>query len=204
MKHFYEFGPFCLDADERLLVREGRHIALPPKVYETLFVLVGSNGRVLTKDELMRAIWPDAFVEEANLAHNISELRKALGDSPERPQYIQTIPRRGYRFIAEVRRPEEGHEGVIGPPIAPRPISEVDSQQEADNAGHDTLVFRRRELHVPALLITASLVGVIVAPTCGRVAPTTPRVSLVSPSCLSSRSPRLIVMNLLNWVWPTP
>ncbi len=164
MKHLYEFGPFRLDADERLLSREGRPIPLPPKVYETLFVLVGSNGRVLTKDELMRAIWTDAVVEEANLAHNISELRKALGESPEKPQYIQTLPRRGYRFIAEVRRSEEGQEVVVGRPNAPRPISEVGaSQQQVDNAGGDTSVFRRRGLRVSALIISAALVGVAVA-----------------------------------------
>src|SRR5215207_4367616 len=164
MKHLYEFGPFRLDADERLLSREGHPIALPPKVYETLSVLVGSDGRVLTKDELMRAIWPDTVVEEANLAHNISELRKALGDSPETPRYIQTLPRRGYRFIAEVRRHEEGQEGAIGGPIAPRPTSEVgESQQQVGDAGRNTLVLRRKGLRVPALLITASLVGVAVA-----------------------------------------
>jgi DNA-binding winged helix-turn-helix (wHTH) protein/TolB-like protein/tetratricopeptide (TPR) repeat protein len=164
MKHLYEFGPFRLDADERLLSREGRPIALPPKVYETLSVLVGSDGRVLTKDELMRAIWPDTVVEEANLAHNISELRKALGDSPEKPQYIQTLPRRGYRFIAEVRRPEEGQGGTVGPPLAPRPTSEVvDSQQQTDHTGLDTPIFRRGRLRVPALLITVSLVGVALA-----------------------------------------
>jgi DNA-binding winged helix-turn-helix (wHTH) protein/TolB-like protein/Flp pilus assembly protein TadD len=110
--HFYEFGPFRLDTGERLLLRDGRPLALPPKAFETLLLLVEHRGRTLTKDELMRAIWPDTFVEETNLAHNISQLRKALGESPNELHYIQTMPRRGYRFVAEVRRPQEEGEGV--------------------------------------------------------------------------------------------
>jgi len=140
MNHLFEFGPFRLDTEEQLLLREGGPIALSPKVYETLIVLVGSNGRVLTKNELMRAIWPDTVVEEANLAHNISELRKALGDSPEKSQYIQTLPRRGYRFIAEVRQSEEGRWVAAGPLYAPRPIiEEGDIPRQGDSAGGDGL-----------------------------------------------------------------
>src|SRR5947209_8289521 len=116
---FYEFGPFRLDTGERLLVRNGRAVALPPKAYETLLVLVENGGRTLTKDELMGAVWPDTFVEEANLAHNISLLRKALGESPGEQHYIQTVPRRGYRFVAEVRRVDEEGAAGAGPRPAP-------------------------------------------------------------------------------------
>jgi DNA-binding winged helix-turn-helix (wHTH) protein len=122
--HFYEFGPFRLDTDERLLLRDGRPLALTPKAYETLLLLVEHSGRTLTKDELMRAIWPDTFVEEANLAHNISLLRKALGESPGEQHYIQTVPRRGYRFVAEVRRPQEESAEGAGPQALSLPAQE--------------------------------------------------------------------------------
>lgn len=103
-KQFYEFGPFCVDARERLLLREGQAVPLTPKAFDTLLVLVQNRGRVLEKDELMRAIWPDSFVEEVNLAHHISVLRRILEDVGSEQRYIETVPRRGYRFAANVRQ----------------------------------------------------------------------------------------------------
>lgn len=102
-KQLYEFGPFRLDADERLLMRDGRITPLPPKVFDTLLVLVENSGRVVSKDELMQSLWPDTFVEESNLTQNISQLRRALGDGAAEAQYIETIPKRGYRFVAGVQ-----------------------------------------------------------------------------------------------------
>ncbi len=102
-EHFYEFGPFRLDAADGLLYRDGKPVPLPPKAIDTLLVLVERGGHVVHKDDLMKAVWPDTFVEEANLTQNISLLRKALGDGTETPTYIETIPRRGYRFVAPVR-----------------------------------------------------------------------------------------------------
>jgi Tol biopolymer transport system component/DNA-binding winged helix-turn-helix (wHTH) protein len=99
----YEFGPFRLDAAERVLTRGGEAVPLPPKVFETLLVLVANSGRVLGKDELLSALWPDSFVEESNLAQNISQLRKALGEGAAGAQFIETVPKRGYRFTAQVR-----------------------------------------------------------------------------------------------------
>jgi len=96
----YRFGPFHLDVRERRLQRGESVIPLRPKVFDTLRLLVEHSGRLLTKNELMEAIWPDAAVEENNLNHNISALRKALGDEDQR--YIETVPRVGYRFLAEV------------------------------------------------------------------------------------------------------
>lgn len=101
-KHFYEFGPFRLDTAEHLLWRDDETVPLTPKAYETLVVLVVHSGHVVEKNELMKQVWPETFVEEANLAHNISLLRRALGDGPAEQQYIQTVPKRGYRFIAGV------------------------------------------------------------------------------------------------------
>jgi Tol biopolymer transport system component/DNA-binding winged helix-turn-helix (wHTH) protein len=101
VRHLYEFGPFRLDATERLLLRDEQHIPLTPKAFETLLVLVEHGGHVIEKNELMKKVWPDTFVEEVNLAKNVSSLRKILGDQSD--HYIETIPKRGYRFVAGVR-----------------------------------------------------------------------------------------------------
>jgi DNA-binding winged helix-turn-helix (wHTH) protein/tetratricopeptide (TPR) repeat protein len=99
----YEFGPFRVDPGKNLLFRDGQPISLPPKVFETLLVLVQRNEQVVSKDELMKTLWPDSFVEEANLTQNISLLRKALGEAPQDHRYIVTVPGRGYRFAESVR-----------------------------------------------------------------------------------------------------
>jgi DNA-binding winged helix-turn-helix (wHTH) protein/Flp pilus assembly protein TadD len=92
-----------MDVSERLLTSDGVTVPLTPKVFETLLALVEQSGRVLSKDELLNRIWPDAFVEEANLTQNVFTLRKALGQQDDGRQYIETVPRRGYRFIAPIR-----------------------------------------------------------------------------------------------------
>src|SRR5262245_20702083 len=102
-KCFYEFGPFRLDTAERLLLRNGEEVSLTPKVFDLLLVLVENGGHILEKDELMKAIWPDSVVEEANLTRSSSSLRKALGESQDTRQYIETNPWRGYRIVASVR-----------------------------------------------------------------------------------------------------
>ena len=101
-KHFYEFGPFRLETGERVLLREGQFVALTPKLFDTLLALVESGGRILDKEELLKQVWPDTFVEEVSLAKKVSLLRKTLGEDEAHP-YIETIPRRGYRFVAAVR-----------------------------------------------------------------------------------------------------
>lgn len=101
-EQIYQFGAFRLDAEKRVLHKEGNPLALTPKVLETLLVLVERHGRVVEKEELMQRLWPDSFVEEANLTQNISVLRKVLGESPNQHRYIVTVPGRGYRFVAEV------------------------------------------------------------------------------------------------------
>src|SRR5437868_10989353 len=109
----YEFGPYRIDTGERLLHRGPELMPLPPKAIETLLVLIGSGGRMVDKNDLMKAVWPDTFVEEGALTRNISMLRKALGgsglgdaapgDTGGEASYIETIPKRGYRFVAPVR-----------------------------------------------------------------------------------------------------
>lgn len=99
---FYDFGPFRLDAVNRLLLREREVVPLTSKVFDILVVFVSNSGRMLDKEELMKEVWPGSFVEEGNLTRNVSTLRKALGESPQAHQYIVTVPGRGYRFVAPV------------------------------------------------------------------------------------------------------
>jgi len=102
-KHLYEFGAFRLDPAERVLARNGERIPLPPKAFDTLLILVQHSGHVLTKDELIKTVWPDSFVEENNLTQHISLLRRALGEASNEHGYIETVPRLGYRFAMPVR-----------------------------------------------------------------------------------------------------
>jgi TolB-like protein/tetratricopeptide (TPR) repeat protein len=103
----YEFGRFRLDAHARLLLLEGRPVALPTKVFDLLLLLVQNSGQVVTKEELMRQVWPDQFVEENNLTVRMSALRRALGEKRGGQRYIETVPRLGYRFVARVREVED-------------------------------------------------------------------------------------------------
>ena len=128
-RQIFEFAEFRLDATRRLLMKNGETVPLTHKAFETLALLVENRGRVVSKEELLSEIWPDTFVEEGSLARNISVLRKALGEQPGEHQFIQTIPKQGYRFVAPVR---ETFEPVEAPPSEPEPVS--------DNGIHDTSV----------------------------------------------------------------
>ena len=100
----YEFGPFQVDSHERAVRRSGKLLPLRPKAFDILLVLIQNPGQILEKGEIMEQVWPDTAVEESNLARNVSTLRKALGDEPGNPKYVETIPWRGYRFIAEISK----------------------------------------------------------------------------------------------------
>lgn len=102
INHFYRFGAFTLDADQRVLLRNGKPLLLAPKIVETLLTLVQNSGRIVEKEELMTRLWPDTYVEESNLTYTVVQLRKSLGDDARHPRYIETIPKRGYRFIVDV------------------------------------------------------------------------------------------------------
>jgi Tol biopolymer transport system component/DNA-binding winged helix-turn-helix (wHTH) protein len=97
----YEFGPFRLEPSERKLQRGNEIVALTPKAFDTLLLLVRNSGHLMEKDELLRMLWPDSFVEEGSLSNSIFMLRKALGEDPA---FIETVPRRGYRFVGAVRQ----------------------------------------------------------------------------------------------------
>jgi len=110
-EHVYLFDGYRVDVTERILFKGNREVPLTPKVFDTLLALIENCRHVLTKKELMQKVWPDSFVEENNLAQNISILRKALGKDPQGEQYIQTVPKRGYRFLADVST--EGDEETL-------------------------------------------------------------------------------------------
>ncbi|HEX3086224.1 MAG TPA: winged helix-turn-helix domain-containing protein, partial [Pyrinomonadaceae bacterium] len=139
-KHFYEFGAFRLDATQRLLLREGTVVPLTLKAFDLLLTLVESDGQVLTKEELMHRVWPDSFVEEANLSHHIHKLREALGEKTGN-KYIETLARRGYRFVARVNEvQDEGVEQVLQEHSHARVV--VEESEAEDHAVEGELVIK--------------------------------------------------------------
>jgi TolB-like protein/DNA-binding winged helix-turn-helix (wHTH) protein len=173
----FEFGPFRLDLRERRLTRDGYSVPLQGKVFDTLYVLVSRHGCLVTKDELMAAVWPDSVVEESNLNHNICILRRALGEKVTGQKYIETVPRQGYRFVAEVRELGGPNESHLSTPWQDRPgilvahhpeasVAPADSQpQSATRAATQKKLPRRTNwyqllgtvalLAVPAMLLVA-------------------------------------------------
>jgi eukaryotic-like serine/threonine-protein kinase len=113
LRELYEFGPFRIDPEKEILLRSGEPIPLQPKTFQILLVLVRHNRELVTKDDLMKTVWPDTFVEETNLSRNIFMLRKALGESPQDHQYILTVPGRGYRLAENVRLVPEQELSII-------------------------------------------------------------------------------------------
>jgi len=111
VRQFYEFGPYRIDPDHRQLTRESKPVPLQPKAFDLLLVLVLNSERLVPKDDLMKAVWPGTFVEESNLAQNISVLRKTLGDTVGENRYVVTVPGRGYRFAEKVQVVDEG--GIV-------------------------------------------------------------------------------------------
>src|ERR1700730_15245496 len=105
-RHLFQFGPFLLDTRQRRLLKDGTDgtlVSVAPKGIDLLIFMVERHGQIVTKDDLIQNIWPDSFMEEANLSQNIFLLRKALGEKAQENRYIATVPGRGYRFVAEVR-----------------------------------------------------------------------------------------------------
>src|SRR4051794_12325610 len=122
----YEFGPFILNTAEQSLLRQGEPVPITPKTYDILVLLLQNRGRMLTKSEMLQAVWPDSFVDESNLTQHISMIRKVLGETAGDARYIITVPGRGYRFAGEVKEgvdeerafvPEEP--GKLAPVVPP-------------------------------------------------------------------------------------
>jgi DNA-binding winged helix-turn-helix (wHTH) protein len=126
-----DFGPFHLDPQDRLLLREGEPVSLTPKAFDALLFLVENRGRLVLKQDLMKALWPDTFVNESNLTQTVFMLRKALGNG-DGPRYIVTVAGHGYRFVAEVRQTQtpEDFSKLIQPEPVPVPPIDQDSQSQ--------------------------------------------------------------------------
>jgi Tol biopolymer transport system component/DNA-binding winged helix-turn-helix (wHTH) protein len=148
-RQIYQFGPFCADPDKQILLRDAEIIPLTPKAFQVLLVLLRHGQQVVTKDDLMKAVWPDTFVEEANLSRNIFMLRKALGESPQ-DRYIVTVPGRGYRMAEDVR--------LIATQSGPGPLAaDLTPDAEAGEADANKSTLLRVPSH-PVLRADASFV----------------------------------------------
>lgn len=141
-KHFYEFDRFRIDLTERLLLSDGEVVPLTQKAFEVLLALVERNEQIVSKEELMRKVWPDSFVEEGNLTQNIYTLRKVLGQTTDGEAYIQTVPRRGYRFSAPVSESRNGGEEADAPGSAVEPEARVAESVTASRAADSGWVGR--------------------------------------------------------------
>jgi DNA-binding winged helix-turn-helix (wHTH) protein/Tol biopolymer transport system component len=152
VKVLYEFGPFQVDPDKQVLLRENQPVAITPKAFETLLILVRHSREVVSKSELMKAVWPDSFVEEANLSQNIFRIRKALGVAPGDERYIVTLPGRGYRFAAQVREVVlDGEDLIIGTrSLTQMVVEKTDSApNETPNTFPDTFPATSRDTLLP-------------------------------------------------------
>ena len=150
----YEFGPFRLDLERRLFTREHQVVPLAPKTFDLLVLLVQSPGRAFSKQELMNALWPDTFVEEANLSFQISVLRKALGEDGAR--WVETVPKHGYRFGAEVRATMPSAE------LSAEPVSSAKNEPSSVMLGRGT-----RKAWLAGATVTAALLVVVTFLTVG-------------------------------------
>lgn len=119
-KEIYEFGSFRLDQQERLLLRDGAPLSLTPKAFDLLLALIVRHGRLVEKEELFQTVWPDTIVEESNLSSNIAIIRKALSDGENGLKFIETVPKRGYRFVAEVRQQDGAEAELLAKDLATR------------------------------------------------------------------------------------
>jgi DNA-binding winged helix-turn-helix (wHTH) protein len=164
-KRSYEFGSFRLDAGEYVLLRDGQVIPMSPKVFETLLVLVENSGHVVGKEELYKQVWQEAFVEETNLTKNISILRKILSEGDAERSFIETVPKRGYRFVVPVRKSgseysEQGSKSFSagGPPAS---TAETAAAPTASSAAHLISEIKRHQRRVTFVL--AALVLIVIA-----------------------------------------
>src|SRR5690242_2307691 len=150
----YRFGDFIVNTDQKLLLRQDKELPLTPKLFETLLILVENSGRIVQKEQFMERLWPHTFVDEANLTSNIRQLRKSLGDNAREPHYIETVTKRGYRFIANVETVNNGVD---------RAAARVDTHDGAQRAGAQTpaTVPDRKQLKRKAVIALAAAVVVV-------------------------------------------
>ena len=170
-QHLYEFGPYRLDTGEQLLLRDGKPVPLTPKAFETLVALVERSGHLVEKEELMKLVWADAYVEESNLTNNVAAIRKLLGRGKEGRNYIETVPKRGYRFTPPVRElPRETL--VVEKRTLTRVVSEEterdDSPQKPMIGAGEALAIERTPVHTaqrslwPSLVVASLITSLVI------------------------------------------
>jgi DNA-binding winged helix-turn-helix (wHTH) protein/TolB-like protein len=174
-RHYYEFGPFRVDALNQRLLRDGEPVAITPKALDLLLVLLQNRERVVTKVELMNDLWGDTAVEEANLTQQVFTLRKVLGESAGGAAYIETVPRRGYRLAADVREMREEPTQSPGSTAPPSRQAEPEEKARARGTGSGS---RRPVRPFAALALLIALAGVLIAWKYWRIEPSTRPVTL--------------------------
>ena len=179
-KHFYEFGPFRIDSAERVLWQDGKLVPLTGKAFDVLLVLVERSGHIVKRDELMEKVWPNCFVEEGNLTVTISMLRKVLQGGENGNPYIETVPRRGYRFTTEVR--EAPIDGEVQTPLKEDDSRGADEKELTLTTDGGEVKGQERRLKasagqrktvllVVAVLVIATLAGLLLFRRGERIAP---------------------------------
>jgi predicted ATPase/DNA-binding winged helix-turn-helix (wHTH) protein len=160
-RHSYEFGRFRVDVTERILLRDGEVVPLTQKAFEVLLALVERSGHVVEKEELMQKVWPDHFVEEGNLTQNIYTLRKILEEKEDGKPYIQTVPRRGYRFTGQVKDTGDnsGGETITHSNASELNIPALEAATAKTEAGPDAFVGREAEMRVLQTLLERTITG---------------------------------------------
>ncbi|MBI3650879.1 MAG: tetratricopeptide repeat protein [Acidobacteria bacterium] len=150
-KHFYEFGGFRLDPSERVLLCDDQPLALAPKVFDTLLILVENHGHIVEREALMNRVWADSFVEEGNLTYTISILRKILAATPEGANCIETVPKRGYRFKALVQKIEDRPTRIV---FEKHTVANVTIAESEDNDSARPMINLATTLAAPLLAAT--------------------------------------------------
>lgn len=168
----YYFGPFRLDVSEHMLVRDGHPVPLTPKVFDVLKLLVQNAGHLVEKESLLKEVWQDSFVEEGTLNRSVSVLRKALGDSPSGHRYIETVPTRGYRFVAQVTECLDADSNAVtelhGSPAVDVESPHSDSQailRRSAPAAFRIRISKRAAGATGALMVVAAIAYALVGPT---------------------------------------
>jgi DNA-binding winged helix-turn-helix (wHTH) protein/TolB-like protein/Tfp pilus assembly protein PilF len=183
----YAFEAFRLDAGEKILFQHGQPVPLTPKAVETLLALVERHGHLVTKDELLRIVWPDTFVEENNLAQNISLLRRVLGEGAGGRPFIETIPKRGYRFVGPVVEAVDAEDGAVRGPAAEPAIVAPPERDVTRESNQSRSALRRAA--VWSLIAAVAVTFLFVARS--RIGPRSPRTTATPLSTPAAAAVRL-------------
>ena len=173
--HYYQFGPYRLNPAERQLVRDDQPVSLAPKTFELLVYLVANHGRLVTKDQIFEAVWPGSFVEDSNLTVSISALRRALAEKESGQQYIETVTKAGYRFVAPVSEGESSSEVVVQDRTEANEAALLTTTSVESDVGESREVASGRSATrlrlLMAVVVVVAIVGIVLSLRLGRKSP---------------------------------